>query len=74
MKGLFFDAEAHAALQRAAGHVSATDAALAEAVYALDNGDDPDLPRQVEKARELHRLFSVRLASITRRLAEGAAL
>lgn len=66
-----FEAEALGTLERSTSHGRATEAALSEAVSALEMADQRDLAHQLQRARELHRLFSMRLASITRQLAEG---
>ncbi|MDP1918593.1 MAG: hypothetical protein Q8L14_20255 [Myxococcales bacterium] len=58
-----FDAEAHAAMLRAAGAATAFGNALDEAVHALAAGGRDDLVRQVEKVAEFHRLTRARLAA-----------
>jgi hypothetical protein len=72
--GSIFEAEAFAALQRAAGCATATSNALTEAGNALAMTDPGDLSRQLGKAGELHRLFSARLAGVLRQLGEGSSL
>ena len=66
-----FEAEAHGAALRAAGHVTATANALVEVGNALDMANLSGLACEVGKVVELHRLCSVRLAGIIRRLGEG---
>lgn len=68
-----FEAEAHGAALRAAGHVTATANALVEVGNALDMANRSELSREVGKVVELHRFCSARLAGIVRRLGEGGA-
>jgi hypothetical protein len=66
-----FEVEAFSALQRATAQAKVSDAAMEEAAYNLDAGNLSKLAHEVQRARELHRLFLVRLASIQRRVGEG---
>jgi hypothetical protein len=63
---------AYAALQRATAHANVVDLAMIGAAHSLDAGNLPKLALEVQRARELHRLFLVRLASIHRRVGQGA--
>lgn len=64
------DAELFAVLQAVASNGTATSNALDEAVRVVNATDRDDVRRQVEKLAEFHRLFAVRLATITRQLGE----
>lgn len=66
------EVEAFAAAERTQGHARAVDGALAEVENALGMGGSAELEHQVQRLREFHRLFLVRLASIVRQLGEGA--
>jgi hypothetical protein len=68
-----FEADAFAALQRAAGSSGATAHSLAEASTALDLAGLGALARQTAKVLELHRLATARLAGVLRELGEGSA-
>lgn len=68
-----FEAEAHAACLRSAGHATATDNALAEAEHAFATAGLGDLERHVQKTREFHRLCMARLAGVLRQLGEMGA-
>jgi hypothetical protein len=68
-----FEADAFAALQRAAGSSGATSHALAEASTALELAGLAALARQTAKVLELHRLATARLAGVLRALGEGSA-
>lgn len=68
-----FEAEAHGAALRAAGHITATANALVEVGSALDMANLTALSREIGKVAELHRLCSARLAGILRRLGEGSS-
>ena len=67
-----FEAEAYTALQRASAQANVADLAMQEAAHSLDAGNLAKLAHEVQRARELHRLFLVRLTSIQRRVGEGA--
>ncbi len=58
-----FDAEAHAAMLRAAGHATVFGNALDEASHALAAGGRDDLVKQLEKLTEFNRLMRARLAA-----------
>lgn len=68
-----FEVEAFTSLQRATAQADVVDLAMMQAAQNLDAGNLPKLAHEVQRARELHRLFMVRLASIARRVGEGAS-
>ncbi|MBL8913584.1 MAG: hypothetical protein JNM17_22985 [Archangium sp.] len=52
-------------------HATVTDRKLEGAAHALRVAGLPDLERQLDKARELHRLFAARLTVILRGLSQS---
>ena len=68
-----YEAGANALMLEVSGLTTVTDRKLEEAASDLRAAGLDDLERQLDKARELHRLFAARLAAILRRLAESGA-
>lgn len=68
-----YEAGANALMLELSGLATVTDRKLEEAAYDLRAAGLDDLERQLDKARELHRLFAGRLTAILRRLAESGA-
>ena len=73
MTSSIFEAEAHSLILEHSNHAGVTERKLEEGARVLELATFSDLASQLCKASELHRLFSVRLASIARQLGEGGS-
>lgn len=68
-----YEAGALARMLEASNASSVTDRKLEEATHDLEAAKHPELVRQLDKVRELHRLYAARLVTVLRAL-EGASL
>ena len=69
-----YEAGANARMLEAANLASVADTKLEEAASDLRAAGLDHLERQLDKARDLHRLFAARLTAIMRSLGEGGAV
>jgi hypothetical protein len=63
-----YEAGAHALMLHVSGMATVTDRELEEARHSLEAANLADLARQLDKARELHRLFASRVVAVLRGL------
>ncbi len=63
-----YEAGALARMLEAANASGSTDRKLEEATHDLEAANQPELVRQLDKVRELHRLYAARLVNVLRAL------